>query len=284
MLSRRTLLAAALPLIAARAAADDFTITEYPHIGGPGNPGLSFTNTADRKPASLVLRRKEKTLTFIAAGQSNIANNCQHHYAPRNAAKVQNLNPFEHRGLYRMADPMLGATGKLGSWLGRLGDKLINVGICGRVIFCPIAVGGTTIAQWAPGGVLHHRLRVALLRCRDAGLPVSGILWHQGENDNRLQTERASYQTHLSALVKSLRAMQFFGPWFIAQVSYERGITSSAVRAAQAAVVSGIDVLSWFDSDSLGASYRYDGVHWNDAGADAAAELATIGLMGSGAI
>jgi hypothetical protein len=219
-------------------------------------------------------------------GQSNVANNSEHAYTVLHSTKVQNLNPFNDK-LYLSVEPMLGATGAVGSWLNRCGDVLIDAAAGQRVIWCPAPVGGSTFHQWSPRGPLNHRLGVAIRRCRAASLPVSGILLHLGETDaGNPAADQAVLTQRLLELIASSRGFGCFAPWFIAQVSWAGGLQagSAAVRGAQAAVVNGVDVFSWMDTDTIGAGGRYDNVHWNDTGDAAVAELAKTGLINSGVL
>lgn len=126
-------------------------------------------------------------------------------------------------------------------------------------------VGGTSIAQWLPGGTLFPNLEAAL-----AYVGVNGarsILWCQGEQDTLLGTTEAVYQSDLSTIIVATRNYaQWDVPWMVSQTSYTLGQTSSAVIAAQQAVVNGIDILSGPYTDQYGSAYRYDNIHFNLTG------------------
>lgn len=83
-------------------------------------------------------------------------------------------------------------------------DASVNIGLI------PVAVGGSAIAAWQPGGfheqTQSHPYDDALRRLKTA-LPagtLKGILWHQGESDS--QPERAAvYEEKLTELVGRFR-------------------------------------------------------------------------------
>ena len=67
----------------------------------------------------------------------------------------------------------------------------------------PCADGGTTLAQWEPGGLLYdHAVMQARLAMRTSLL--RGILWHQGESDCSAEAS-AVYEEKLTAFFNALR-------------------------------------------------------------------------------
>lgn len=237
-------------------------------------PGVSMNYDARGKtPRSPLLVPDERTAVLIVAGQSNCANTVDSLYTPT-AAKVDNFNQADG-GTYAFVDSPVGCSGFGGSWLGRLGDKLIAAGIFDRVIFAPIGVSATSITQWAPGGVLNQNLVSVCRRLMAAGLAPSAFLWQQGESDHGMS--QGTYQTHLGNVIGTPRADGFNAPWLIAKCTLIAGSTDASVRAAQAAVINNTDIFAGPDSDALsGATYRQTGggdPHFNATGADAVAGL-----------
>lgn len=67
----------------------------------------------------------------------------------------------------------------------------------------PCADGGTSLSQWAPGGLLFdHAVAMAKLCMRTSILRA--VLWHQGESDCT-QALSASYASRLTAMLRALR-------------------------------------------------------------------------------
>jgi hypothetical protein len=231
------------------------------------------------------LNAGERTGVFIVAGQSNAANTGDTRFTPNRATKVDQINIFDG-GTYRAVDPLLGCatSGAGGNMFSRVADKLVAASTYDRVILIPIAVGSTSVNDWTANPSLNQRLIVAAKRAAAVGLPITAYLWMQGEKDKFLGTSQAAYQAALQRLIAIPRAAGFNAPWLIGQCSYDGGSTSSAVRAAQAAVVNGIDIFAGADTDGLtGTGYRAaDDVHMKAAGQDAAADLWTAAIAAMG--
>ena len=254
-------------------------------IGGgfPGYKASGRTLVSQQGPAA-----GETTGVFVCAGQSNSpgASFTNSQYTPKNAAKNQTLDLYTG-AVHLAADPLASgsaASGSAGSWGGRLADKLIDAGIFQRVIIAPASIGGTPISMWTSTGNYYgngaqgcclERILVGVRRVRALGLSVSGFLWVQGENDQFDGTSQATYQAALTSIIASVRSRGtgFQAPWFVGLCTYNSGNTSSAVRAAQTAVVNGSDIFHGGDTDTIGAGSRHDNVHFNATGADSAAGL-----------
>lgn len=206
-------------------------------------------------------------LTF---GQSNAANSVQGRHAARDGVLW-----FYSGHCYAAADPLPGATGTGGSVWSRLGDRLLDSGRYRRVLFAGIAENGSDLDRWMPGGDLHARLLDALAALRAAGLEPTHLLWHQGEQDMRLDTAPARYRDGFRALVDALRAQGISAPVFVARASYCSGKDSPRLRAAQQELVDITrGIYAGPDTDTLrGPAWRRDDCHFNAAGAERHAEL-----------
>ena len=211
-------------------------------------------------------------------GQSNTTNVIPALYAPTNAG-VENFN-ISDGGCYVPAslgapiDPMLGCTGyppglgtpyPTGNWIGILGDIRINAGRAQREIMVPAGVGGSYMHDWEPGGSNNVRIGVTARRLAAAGLTATGILIGQGESD--VFTAGPVYQTSLHNVILSIRTFFPTTPIYIAQETYINGITSAAVRAAQAGEIDPANnVFGGPNLDLLGAGYRQpDNTHFNSS-------------------
>lgn len=69
----------------------------------------------------------------------------------------------------------------------------------------PCAVGGTPLVRWEKGGDLYAR---AVARAREAIRygTLSGVLWHQGENDTGNRTDAETYADRCARMLSNLRA------------------------------------------------------------------------------
>ena len=94
---------------------------------------------------------------------------------------------------------------------GRTFGRLLAEANPGKTVgLIPVAVGGTSIAAWQPGGVddwdpQNFPYDFALLRAKEAQKngKIIAILWHQGENDALKQTK--NYKEQLANTVMNFR-------------------------------------------------------------------------------
>lgn len=206
----------------------------------------------------------------LAFGQSNAANTGETRHD-----SVSGVFDFCGGHLYHAGDPLVGTTGDGGSVWTRLGDRLIESGAYPAVVFAPIAKSSTGIAEWAPGGGLHHRIVDAIAALRASGLEPTHLLWHQGEKDaGALDTPRVEYEAHLLAIAASIRALGVSAPLYVSVATRRAGTRGDPeIAAAQRSVVNGRDILAGPDTDQLGYGQRYDGTHFSTEGLDRAAAL-----------
>lgn len=222
----------------------------------------------------------EDTGVFILAGQSNICNTCPT-YTAANASKIDNLRVFDN-GLYAAAEPLMGSDGTTGNVAYRVADQLITAGKYDRVILVPIAINGTLLSsdggagtqgEWEPTGPLFQLFEAAFNACENFALPVTAVLWAQGESDGLHGRTQTQYANAFAAMIGAIRAAGHDEPWILAKSTYASGTVHSAIQAALLASANGTDVLTGPDTDTLTGSYRSDTTHFNEAGAAAAATL-----------
>ena len=77
-----------------------------------------------------------------------------------------------------------------------------NPGI--RVGLIPCADGGTSLDDWAPGGLLYDNAVFQVKQAKRTS-EVVAILWHQGENDSHTEAGANSYRTRVADFFASLR-------------------------------------------------------------------------------
>jgi hypothetical protein len=236
--------------------------------------GCGFDETRDREAVDCArfAPGTPDTAVLLTAGQSNAANYGQMPIAPRDS--VFNFNWFDGR-CYRARDPLLGPDGNGGSVWTRLADLLVSRGEYEQVLIAPIAVGGSALRRWIPGGDLHTRLVETQLRLERAGLRVTHVLWHQGERDAELDTPADEYTEQFGALVATLRELGIDAPVYPAVASACGGPGSESIRAAQRGLPLRFEgVRPGPDTDALADfTHRYDACHFSDAGLDAHAHL-----------
>lgn len=227
------------------------------------------------------LQPDDKTMIALTFGQSNAANNGQNTYTPHNA---EVYNYYEGK-LYKAKDPLFGATREKGSVWSRLGDMLIDSGLYTKVIFIPIAVGGSEIACWTSGDC-YKKLQRTLMILDSQHISLTHIFWHQGESDNLKNTSKAKYKEELATILKNLRSYQQ-ADLYISLASYHPGAINkplgvdSLIRNAQKEFIKeNKKVLLGPDTDTLiHAIHRYDSVHFSDYGLMGFAQLWLMAII-----
>ena len=108
---------------------------------------------------------------------------------------------IERAGIVAIACLVVGSPGspaggdrQRGSVWTRLGDELIERQFYDAVVFVPVAVAGSTIAQWQPGGELHESILETIEGAQAHGLTITHMLWHQGESDAISKTTADAYK------------------------------------------------------------------------------------------
>ena len=209
------------------------------------------------------------TAVIVTLGQSNAANYALMRYTPKH--DVRNFDLYNGR-CYKAEDPLLGASGTLGNFAGPLGDLLIERGLYARVIIAPIAMGGSTVEQWADEGRFNRRILVLIRRLFDAGLTPTAILWHQGEGDAGVgDAQVRQYRRNLLEVISTFRTYGISAPFFVALATKcGSGPMPSRenIREGQASAVNSLDnVFLGPDTDTLGDEYRdKEHCHFNAAG------------------
>jgi hypothetical protein len=196
---------------------------------------------------------------------------------------VFNFNPFD--GLcYRACDPLLGATGDGGSPWCILGDALIADGFARSILLCPLSVGGSTVAEWAPNGTYQHRITYGIEGLRQAGFEPSYVFWHQGEADALYGTSAGDYTKTFRAVVKSLRDLDVRAPIYVATASYFAipegyNANQAIIRRAQQSLISPLQgIFPGPDTDLI--KDRFDGCHMGSAGLHEHAKMWQVSLSG----
>lgn len=242
-----------------------------------------------------------KTRVFLAFGQSNAANSGGARYTAG-----PDVYAFSNGECFPASDPLPGASGTDGSVWSRLGDRLAANWPGYKVLIAAIGEGGSSVADWAPGGGLNARLRGAVSSLLGAGYPIEAMLWAQGEVDaadpSSPKPSAETYRDTFLAMLGSVRRLGVPAPVYVAKSticnfrdadSYPppdavlnrdarwhllKEANKETIRRAQhgyqpAGVVNGYGVRRGPDTDKLGPEYRFDGCHFSARGLDAAAWL-----------
>lgn len=232
---------------------------------------------------------------FVVAGQSNAANHGEAIMEPRSDRVVS----LSQDGWQPAKDPQPGASGRRGSFMPTLGDKLVDaLGV--PIGFVACGLGATSVREWLPAGDTFDRPPTLEGRVKhlDDGRWMSGgeafdhfmhrvdalgikgfraVLWHQGESDaNQRDPGRTlpgeDYAKMLSRIISATRAqLGWEVPWFVAQTSYHvpGDEASPDIRRAQASMWKPGLALQGPDTDALKGMLRESygqGVHFSREG------------------
>jgi hypothetical protein len=214
--------------------------------------------------------RSDKTMIFLAFGQSNSANYGEGEYQCKN--EVYN---FYKGKLYRAEEPLLGADGGGCSVWTRVADMLIDSGLYKKVIIVPCGIGSTAVDCWSEGPC-KIKLQETLGYLNKDNIKLTHILWDQGETDNVNGTTKEQYKTRLKQVIKTIRDSHFTAPFFSSVTSYfpynndnPFGINSRITDAQNEIINEVQDVKRGPNTDSLNlAYYRTDAVHFTENGLD----------------
>jgi len=174
---------------------------------------------------------------IVAIGQSNGANVVPGAVG-RSTVPAYN---FYNGQCFAAEDPLLGASGQLGSIWTQLAQNLAADG--SPLVLFAGAVSGSTVAEWLPEERGYwSRLAAQLTQAKQAGLLPEVVIWLQGEADAAAGTSRQSYRQALTMLIDLSRA-QSFAPdrpaWIIFQATIcgTEAIGAREIRSAQNDIV-----------------------------------------------
>jgi Carbohydrate esterase, sialic acid-specific acetylesterase len=236
----------------------------------------SFRDTTGKQQSPLTIDGpRDRTAVIIILGQSNAANHGAGCYVAKH--RVDNFNLYDGR-CYHAADPLLGASGEEGNFATRLGDKLVEAGLFDRVILAPIAMGGTTVEQWADEGMFNRRILALVRRFHDAGLATDFILWHQGEGNSGMgDAHGRQYRKNLLEVVGTFRRYGVNAPFFVALATRcgdDPHPNAVNIRDGQQGAVDPMaGIYLGPDTDTIGIEHRWDKCHFSGTGLDLAASL-----------
>ena len=209
-----------------------------------------------------------RPLVIVTLGQSNAASHGRGLYMPTH--RVDNFNLYDGK-CYKAVEPLLGPSGQGGNFATRLADMLIERRLAHRVVVAPMAMGGTTVEQWAYEGVFNRRITTSIRRLYDAGLSADYILWHQGEGNAAAgDAGGRQYRKNLLEVVGSFRAYGVNAPFFVA-LATRCGAAAhpNAVNVREGQRTAAIGQLGIFvgpDTDLIGPEHRYDACHMSASG------------------
>ena len=214
-------------------------------------------------------RQDAHTAVFLVAGQSNAANFGGQPTVSAHGARIVN---FYYGRCYVAGSPLLGSTGTWGEYWTETANLLVSSGHFERIVLVPAAISGTSIARWSAGADLNHMLLRTAESVAAAGLTVTHMLWHQGEEDAWRGMRESDYRAHFGSLVRSLRGIGVTAPVYVSVATkcllmgpYSQDGPIARAQADLPSVEAG--VRAGVNSDRLLADAdRFDGCHLSGSG------------------
>jgi hypothetical protein len=209
------------------------------------------------------------SMRILVIGQS-ISSNCNEYaYGP-----VENVMQVGKDGSIKPAqDPFEWADCDKGSMWMPTGKKIIESKIADQVIFMPIGVGGSKVADWQDGGRAFDKLNQALELIRKKGITFDFAIWHQGSAD--YGTPRAEYVSRLLSVIDYVNRNAQIKRWLIGIHSRCSGLYDPEVEAAQRIVGDASSARRYpgANTNLLGNEYRVDFCHLNHQGQEMVAPM-----------
>lgn len=208
------------------------------------------------------------TAVILILGQSNAGNHAALEGARATQPRVFNWSQGQ---CYLAASPLLGATGQAGEPWTLLADQLLASQQFTAVVIAPIAVQGSPISRWVPGGDIDQYL-VQDVRALQSLYRTTHVVWLQGEADFAAGTSEERYRSSLLSVVKTLHSVGVRAPFYVSTATrctpHPVWRAENPVALAQNAVVNSNDqILSGVNMDQLlAADDRFDGCHLSAQG------------------
>ena len=231
---------------------------------------LREANTAAEEVNSITCE-KDHLMIVLVFGQSQSAN-----YGETLYKSKKDVFSFYKGKFYKAEDPLLGADGNRGSVWTRLGDKIIESQLYDTIIFVPIGAEGSVIEKWTPDGDLYYRIIEAIDGLRQYNLEITHLFWHQGSADSWQHSPdyAEQYKNNFNLMINSSRNYGVSAPIYVCISTYSYGNSDTFIQQAQKDLVdTDAEIYPGPDTDNIDVSYRFDGVHFSDAGLEELANL-----------
>lgn len=219
---------------------------------------------------------RERRMVVLVLGQSNSAN-----HAESRAEGGPGVYSFFEGRCYHARDPLPGASGDGGSLWTRLGPMLRAAGAAETVVFVPLGITATSVAQWQRHPALVKRLDATAHALAQARLDVTQVVWYQGEADSFKATPPEDYRRDFERVLARLRALGISAPVYVPLATLCQKRSNPGVREVQRALPQQLaGVRAGPDMDALfGPAHRYNGCHFGISSAPLAAEAWRRALM-----
>ena len=222
---------------------------------------VEYSDSTDR--TEFAVNDLQKPLIILIFGQSNVANTVSH----KSQTNLPILNFYKGK-LYQAKDPLLGATGQLGSLWISTAKQLLESSDYKEVILVNTARGNSSIKDWLPQGKFYDTLKNTYKALSDMNLPPHAIVFGQGERDAIDGVSYNHYNLHIQSLYENIQHFHGNNPFLISLTSrcFEY-LPNDNIRKGQVKLIRDYpSVFQGPDTDSFNEAYRYDGCHFNALG------------------
>lgn len=233
-----------------------------------------FTDATGRQEVNPA-HSTQDSYCFLVFGQSNVANSSNSPFQPKNEL----YNVYKGK-IYKAANPLLGADGTGANPALEALDLFASKHPDKKIFIIPIAISGSSVLHWAKTGELHDKLVEAVNEAKTLGLPITHVIYHQGEADCAIETPPGYYKKALRSVLGDVRALGVNAPIFLGLASQHKSFTCPDVSnpdcyvqcpkllVAQAELCREMkDVFPGVNSDQVvGWSHRHDGYHFDAQG------------------
>jgi hypothetical protein len=209
-----------------------------------------------------------KTMVVLIFGQSNSAN-----YGEVKYSVDGNVYNFYKGDLYKVADPLFGASGKNGSIWCLLANKLIKENVFENIVLISISEGNSKVSDWSNNGKFFTKLDNVISEVAKFPFEITHIFWHQGEADNFENTSSVSYQRSFKKLINYFESKVVSASIFVSIATYhplvknkQRGVNLDLQQAQKQIIDDYENVFLGVNSDNLISAFdRYDGIHFSES-------------------
>jgi hypothetical protein len=229
---------------------------------------------------------------ILALGQSNAGNHGGQRYESQHGDQI--VNYFEGQ-CFGAASPLLGSTDTKGEYWTQVANLLIESGRYDNVVIAPLAITGSAVARWAPGGDINPLMIKLATQIKQQGYRATHVLWHQGEADYVLGTSEDAYQERFLSMVDTLRQHDVAAPVYVSIASkclepsnggLKINVPDNAIVRAQASLSQGgPEIRPGVNTDALlDGGDRYDDCHMGGSGLEKTAQAWANILLQEGKI
>lgn len=200
---------------------------------------------------------------IVALGQSNSGNFINKKYTDNS----RNIYNFFNGRCYLAADPLLGASGDLGSLWIPFANKLSLLNNK-KIVLINFSQGGSSVTSWSSYAHFGYFLEKGLVTIGKNYRHVDSFFWIQGESDHGLNPDE--YKLSLSSIIKQTKDKFPDSEFYISGTTYCFNQSDQAIYLEQHKLARSLPGVSWLGSTDQFQSIddRWDNCHFNENGVE----------------